>query len=332
MSLSVRGLSKSYVRDRPALREVSLDVAEGELLAIVGPSGSGKSTLLRCVAGLETPDGGTVDLSGREITDVAPGDRDVAMIFQDLALYPHLSVRQNIAFPLLARKVARDVVKAKVDALAASLGLEDLLDRRPDELSGGERRRVAIARVVIREPQLFLMDEPLSNLDPQLKVKVQEELRDTQRRLGVATIYVTHDQSEAMALGERIAVMREGGVVQIGTPVELYDAPSTEWVARFFGRFPMNVMPGHLLGTPRIPQAGLRAEDVVLTDAREGRITARVKEIEILGPDILVILSSGDATLMAVVPRSFAGLPGDEFGIAYNEAALHPFGADGVRL
>lgn len=183
MSLAVRDLSKSYGSQVSALNGVVLDVKQGELVTIVGPSGSGKSTLLRCIAGLETPDRGTVEVGGRDVTTLPPGERDVAMIFQDLALYPHLTVRQNIAFPLLAKRTAKDEVTRKVDGVVLGLGLDGLLERRPHQLSGGERRRVAIARAVIREPQLFLMDEPLSNLDAQLKLHVQEELGDLQRRL-----------------------------------------------------------------------------------------------------------------------------------------------------
>ena len=332
MSLRVTDVVKSYEREQRALNGVSLEVAPGELLAVVGPSGSGKSTLLRCIAGLETPDVGKVEVAGKDVTGAAPGDRDVAMIFQDLALYPHLSVRQNIAFPLLARKASKDEVTSKVDTVSASLGLTQLLDRLPQALSGGERRRVAIARAVIREPQLFLMDEPLSNLDAELKLKVQEDLRALQQRLGVATVYVTHDQAEAIALGEKLAVMRAGEVVQVGTPVQLYDSPETEWVARFFGRFPMNVMHGSAWGEPRTPKIGLRPESIDLITEGGGQVSGRIQALEILGPDLLVVLSIGGGSVRVVTGRSFTGAPGDEVGLIFDPSAIHRFDAGGARL
>ncbi|MGI8407270.1 MAG: ABC transporter ATP-binding protein [Actinomycetota bacterium] len=330
MSLTVEGLSKSYGAT-PALSDVTIDVDPAELVVIVGPSGSGKSTLLRCVAGLEQADGGTVEVAGRDVTKLPPGKRDVAMIFQDLALYPHLEVRQNIAFPLLAQRLSKDVVARKVETVALSLGLEDLLERRPQDLSGGERRRVAIARAIIREPQLFLMDEPLSNLDAQLKLRVQQELADLPRRLGITTVYVTHDQAEAMVLGQRIVVMKAGSVEQIGSPAEIYDLPKTEWVARFFGRFPMNVLPGEVLGAPGSLKAGVRPEDVALTDAASGRVRGVVEQVEVLGPDKLIVIRVGEETLRSVAARTCAAVPGDEVGLTFEDARLHRFDISGER-
>lgn len=330
MSLTVSGLTKSFTPSLRAVADVSLEVAPGELVAIVGPSGSGKSTLLRCVAGLEDPDAGSIEVGGRDVTRLAAGERDVAMIFQDLALYPHLTVRQNIAFPLLARKTPKAEAGKRAEDVAATLGLSALLDRRPSDISGGERRRVAIGRAVIREPKLFLMDEPLSNLDAQLKIRVQEELSDLQRRLGVATVYVTHDQAEAMILGQKVVVMKGGRVEQVGAPLEIYDTPRTEWVARFFGRFPMNVMPGALLGAPGSHRVGIRPEDlsVVLHDAR---VAGRVEQVESLGGDVLVRARVGDQLIRALVGRSFHGAPGDDIGFAFEDGRLHHFGEDGAR-
>ena len=330
MSLRVQGVTKDFSPSLQALKDVSLDVAAGELVAIVGPSGSGKSTLLRCIAGLESPDAGAIEVAGRDVSGAAPGERDVAMIFQDLALYPHLTVRQNIAFPLLARKTPKAEANKRVEDVGASLSLSAFLDRRPSELSGGERRRVAIGRAVIREPKLFLMDEPLSNLDAQLKLKVQEELAELQRRLAVATVYVTHDQAEAMLLGEKIVVMKDGRIEQVGAPLEIYDTPRTEWVARFFGRFPMNILPGEVLGAPGSPHVGVRPEDFTIVNDETG-IAAQVEKSESLGADTLVLARTGDHPLRVLVSRSFGVAPGDEIRLSVGRDRLHHFDADGSR-
>ena len=244
--ITVRGARRVFGtagrRRTVALDGVDLDVGQGELVVVVGPSGSGKTTLLRSVAGLDRLEAGRVEIDGVDVTDEPPGRRNIAMVFQDFALLPHLSVRDNIGFGELARGGGRSRTRHKVDEAAAVLELSDLLDRRPGELSGGERQRVALARAIVREPSVFLLDEPLSSLDTELRLRARAEIRALQRRLGVATLHVTHDQHEALALADRIVVLRAGRVEQVGTPTELFGRPATAFVARFVSPLPMNLV------------------------------------------------------------------------------------------
>jgi multiple sugar transport system ATP-binding protein len=225
-----------------AVNDVDMETREGEFLVFLGPSGSGKTTLLRMIAGLETPTSGEVLIGGRVVNHLTPRERRIAMVFQSYALYPHLSVYENIAFPLKAQKVPKDKHKEKVEWAAGLLKIKQLLGRKPRELSGGERQRVALARAIVREPSVFLLDEPLSNLDAKLRTSAREELEQFHRRIGTTTIYVTHDQVEAMAMGDRIMVLHEGVVRQIGSPMEVYDNPADTFVATFLGSPPMNLL------------------------------------------------------------------------------------------
>src|SRR6059058_3950019 len=225
-----------------AVEDVSLEIADGEFLVLVGPSGCGKSTLLRLIAGLEEPTSGSIAIGGRDVTELAPHERDIAMVFQSYALYPHMTVRQNLGYGLKARKTPKAEIAREVDAVAGLLGLSALLERRPAELSGGQRQRVAMGRAIVRKPQAFLMDEPLSNLDAKLRGQMRAEIRSLQREYGTTTLYVTHDQVEAMTMGDRIAVMRKGVLQQLGTPDELYDSPANLFVAEFIGSPAMNVV------------------------------------------------------------------------------------------
>ncbi len=247
-TVSLHNVSKKFRdprgRDVRAADNVSLDVPEGEFLVLVGPSGCGKSTLLRLIAGLETVDSGTVTINDRVVNDVPPADRDVAMVFQNYALFPHLTVYENMAFGLQFRKITSREAKQRVQAAAELLKLEDLLDRRPIALSGGQRQRVALGRAIVREPKVFLLDEPLSNLDAQLRAETRAELARLHRRLGATMILVTHDQTEAMTLGQRLCVMNGGKVVQIGTPLEIYQQPKNAFVAGFLGSPGMNLIRG----------------------------------------------------------------------------------------
>ena len=242
-SLTLQGLSKRYPNGFAAVETVSLEAAAGELLVLVGPSGSGKSTVLRLISGLEQPTSGRVLIGGRDVTLAPPQDRDVAMVFQSYALYPHKTVAENLAFGLRVRGVDRARIDERVRTAAATLGIETLLDRKPSQLSGGQRQRVALGRAIVREPQVFLLDEPLSNLDPLLRVATRAEIALLHRRVGVTMVYVTHDQEEAMTLGTRIAVMRDGRVEQLGAPMEVYQAPANSFVARFIGSPAMNLWP-----------------------------------------------------------------------------------------
>ncbi len=242
--IAVRGVTKSYDGRTPAVDTVDLDVADGELLVLVGPSGCGKSTLLRMIAGLEEVTAGTIAIGGRDVTRAQPKDRDIAMVFQSYALYPHMSVRRNIGYPLKLARTPRDEAARRVEEVAEVLQLTEVLDRRPAQLSGGQRQRVAMGRAIIRHPRAFLMDEPLSNLDAKLRVEMRAEIARLQRELAVTTVYVTHDQTEAMTMGTRVAVLRDGRLQQVDTPQRLYDEPVNQFVATFIGSPAMNLLPG----------------------------------------------------------------------------------------
>ena len=240
-TVNLEKVTKVYPNGKPAVLDLDLDVAEGELMVLVGPSGSGKTTALRMVAGLEDISSGTLRMGGKVVNDLAPKDRNVAMVFQSYALYPHMTVAENIGFSLKLRKVPKSEVKAKVKDAADLLGLTDYLDRKPSQLSGGQRQRVAMGRAIVREPSVFLMDEPLSNLDAKMRVQMRAEISRIQRRVGVATFYVTHDQTEAMTMGDRVAVLHMGELQQCDTPQYLYEHPDNIFVAAFIGSPAMNL-------------------------------------------------------------------------------------------
>ncbi|HEY8712554.1 MAG TPA: ABC transporter ATP-binding protein [Thermoanaerobaculia bacterium] len=249
--VQTRKLSKVFKQGNVgAVVDVDLETREGEFLVLLGPSGSGKTTLLRMIAGLEDPTSGEILIGGQVVNDLSPRERRIAMVFQSYALYPHLSVYKNIVFPLKAQGVDKEKQKKQAEWAASLLGIQHLFARKPRELSGGERQRVALARAIVREPSVFLLDEPLSNLDAKLRASAREEIEQFQKRIGTTTIYVTHDQVEAMAMGDRIVVMSEGSVRQIGTPAEVYDDPADTFVATFLGSPPMNILPsdGVLVG------------------------------------------------------------------------------------
>jgi ABC-type sugar transport system ATPase subunit len=325
-------VSKTYaIRGREplqALQAIDLEAADGELVVVVGPSGSGKTTLLRCVAGLELPDNGEVFVGGRDVTELGPGDRDLAMVFQEYALYPHLSVRDNISFGLRARKTPAAEIETKVSDAAELLGIETTLDRRPAELSGGERQRVALARAIVRAPTAFLMDEPLSNLDAELRAFMRAEIRGLQRTLGTTALYVTHDQVEALTMGDRVAVLRSGRLEQFGTPLEIYDRPASTFVARFIGMPPMNVVPMSLLGIGD-GFAGLRPEQLRVTAPSDSRISGRVVHADSLGHEVIVHVSVGDEVVLARAAREDAPPLHSEAALTFTDADVYRFGADG---
>ena len=298
-TLAVAGLEKRF-DGAAAVAGVTLEVAEGELLAVVGPSGSGKSTLLRLIAGLETPDAGGVEVGGRDVTRDPPARREVAMVFQSFALFPHLDIEANIAFGLQARGVPAAQRAERVRAVAERLELGALLTRRPAQLSGGERQRVALARGLAGEPRVLLLDEPLSNLDAQLRGRARAELRRIQRATGVTMVHVTHDQAEALTLGDRVAVLEAGRLAQIGAPDALYDHPADVFVARFLGTPPMNLVPGPDAAALGVPGGadeliGFRPEHVV---AGAGADT-RVELVERAGHDVVTHLAIGELRIAA---------------------------------
>ena len=284
--VETRDLTKVFKEGQlGAVNNVNLETREGEFLVFLGPSGSGKTTLLRMIAGLETPTSGEILIGGQVVNDLSPRERRIAMVFQSYALYPHLSVYKNIAFPLKAQNVKKELHKAKVEWAASLLGIGALLDRKPRELSGGERQRVALARAIVREPAVFLLDEPLSNLDAKLRASAREELERFHRRVGTTTIYVTHDQVEAMAMGDRVMVLSKGVVRQLGTPTDVYDNPADTFVATFLGSPPMNLAEiGDVI-------VGFRPEHfrpafTVTGDAAPFRL--KVENIEYLGSEWIV--------------------------------------------
>ena len=330
MSASVTGLRKSF-EDRKdhrltAIDGIDLDVPESELMVIVGPSGSGKTTLLRCIAGLERPDEGTVRVGDRDVTDAPPGARNVAMVFQDFALFPHLTARDNVSFGLRANKMPDDEIEQRVSGAAHLLGIEEALDRRPGQLSGGERQRVALARAIVREPAVFLLDEPLSNLDAELRTTTRAEIRALQRRLGTTAIYVTHDQVEAMTMGDRVAVLRDGHVEQVASPTLLYDHPATAFVARFLGSPPMNVFPSSLLQVKAdAPVLGVRPEHLRIAGPSAGLLRGRVSTVELLGDIAIVHVEVDGHSFAGKVLRETAPEPATEVGISFEDSQLHEF-------
>ncbi|MQA92053.1 MAG: sn-glycerol-3-phosphate ABC transporter ATP-binding protein UgpC [Gemmatimonas sp.] len=323
--LVLDGVTKRYPDGALAVYRMNLEVGDGEFVILVGPSGCGKTTTLNMIAGLEDITDGELRIDGEVVNDKAPKDRDIAMVFQNYALYPHLTVRDNLAFPLTLAKASPDVIREKVEGAARVLELTEHLERKPSQLSGGQRQRVAMGRAIVRDPKAFLMDEPLSNLDAKLRMQMRTQLSRIQKRLDATTVYVTHDQTEAMTLGDRVVVMRAGHVQQIGTPRELYDSPTNFFVAGFIGSPAMNFLPATIetdrLRTPigdvrltdaqrsalesrdvgREVVAGLRPEafeDAALVDASRapgGTFTATVDILESTGPDVHAYLELEDA-------------------------------------
>jgi multiple sugar transport system ATP-binding protein len=316
-----------------------------ELMVLVGPSGSGKSSALRVAAGLEDVTEGSIYIGGRDVTEVPPADRNVSMVFQSYALFPHLTVAENIGFGLRARKVPRAETRAKVESTAKVVGRGDLLQRRPHELSGGERQRVALARALVREPDVFLLDEPLSNLDAQLRVNMRAELKELHQRVGGTMVYVTHDQVEALTLGDRVAVLRDGELQQLGTPDEIYRRPANRFVARFIGSPAMNVFPGRLedgalragpfVFSPapengslrgRQIEVGVRPEHVHVTKSRG--IRAEVQVLEVAGSETFIHLVADGDSLIARVPSHRRPQTGDTVRVSADADHAYFFDAE----
>lgn len=304
-SIRLVGVSKHF-GDVKAVDDVSLDIADREFMILLGPSGCGKSTLLRTIAGLEDPTAGEVFIGDRMVNDVLPKDRDVAMVFQSYALYPHKSVRANIEFPLKVRGVDKTERAEAASQAAEVLGLTPYLDRKPGALSGGQRQRVALARAIVRRPAVFCMDEPLSNLDAKLRAETRAEIVALHHRLEATFVYVTHDQVEAMTMGTRIAVMRDGVIEQVGSPREVYDTPASVFVAQFIGTPPMNIFPAGAL-EPGTHLVGGRPEDTTITD--DQGVSATVVLVEHLGHEAQVVCAVDERTRAIVRVNPSAGLP-----------------------
>lgn len=314
-------------RGARAVDGVSLEASDGQILTVLGPSGCGKSTLLRLIAGLEQPDAGEVWIGDRCVNGVEPRDRDVAMVFQSYALYPHMNAFDNIAVSLRLRRVPNDQVRRRVEEAAGKLGIAHLLGRYPREMSGGERQRVAVARALVRNPQVFLLDEPLSNLDASLRERTRAELKSLFQQLRATVVYVTHDQIEAMTLSDRVAVMRAGRLEQLGTPEEIYRRPATVFVAGFVGSPGMNLLRGEAVGVAACT-VGIRPEDVVV--AEQGEFAMQVVLRENLGAHTLVTLRGGSFELRALVP-SDRGI-GTAIRVSLPRNRMHLFDTDGRRI
>ncbi len=349
-SVELSKLGKSYGRGQKAVDGVNLNIRDGEFLVLVGPSGCGKSTVLRMVAGLEEISEGTIKIGERVVNEVAPKDRDVAMVFQNYALYPHMSVFDNMAFGLRRRKASEAEVQQKVNETAEVLGLTTYLQRRPRELSGGERQRVALGRAMVRKPQVFLFDEPLSNLDAKLRVQMRAEIKRLHQRVGATMIYVTHDQVEAMTLGDRIAVMRKGILQQCADPFTLYTAPANQFVAGFIGSPPINFFTANVsadggsidasgvkIPVPAALRAaveplrgksvtvGIRPEDLHLDPQDGGAIPATVEVQEPLGNETLVHWKSAVGAIISRVPGQESPALGSQKPLHFPAAKLHVF-------
>ena len=356
-SVSLDRVRKTYDNGQLAVADASLEVADGELVVFVGPSGCGKSTLLRMIAGLETVSSGAIRIGGRDVTEVPAKSRDIAMVFQSYALYPHMTVADNLAFGLKLRGESRELIAERVGAAATLLGIETLLERKPRQLSGGQRQRVALGRALVRQPQVFLLDEPLSNLDAKLRHTMRTEIARLHRRLGATMIYVTHDQTEAMTLGQRIVVLNAGTVQQIDTPMRLYEKPVNLFVATFLGSPAMNLFRGRFVSAPRPrlemqgatldlgPEllaavnppnggdeliVGLRPEHLKPVPSAPGasfRLEATVELVEQLGNEVILAARSGPQEIVARVAPQGLPEPGSPVTFNYEPARLRYFRA-----
>jgi len=340
-------LQKTYPNGFTALRGIDLRIEDGEFVVVVGPSGCGKSTLLRLIAGLETASAGEIRIGPRDVTRLEPAERDIAMVFQNYALYPHMSVYNNMAYGLRNRRVARQEIDRRVRQAARILELETLLERKPRQLSGGQRQRVAMGRAIVREPAAFLFDEPLSNLDAKLRVQMRGEIKRLQRRLGTTSVYVTHDQAEAMTMGDRLVVLRDGRAEQIGTPLDVYRRPETLFVAGFIGSPAMNFLSGTVEGDGRrvrvgasvvlpLPGAGLPGEDGrrlvvgirpehLLIDGTSPLVELNVELVEHLGSATLVQAWLEETLVTVSVDGAVVVAPGDILPLTLDPERLHLF-------
>jgi multiple sugar transport system ATP-binding protein len=347
-ALETHDLVKSY-GPVEVLKNINVSMGAGEFLVLVGPSGCGKSTLLNCIAGLEEITAGTLQINGHDVTNVPPRDRDIAMVFQSYALYPTMTVAENIGFGMKVRRMDRAVIAQKVGDVARLLQIDHLLDRKPSQLSGGQRQRVAMGRALVRDPALFLFDEPLSNLDAKLRVEMRAEIKRLHQTTGASIVYVTHDQIEAMTLATKIVVLKDGYVQQIGTPEEIYDRPANTFVADFMGSPPMNLVEASVLANGTLdfgagqhmhaPQVsdfvntgdkvvvGFRPEDMNMVQQGAGQMDVTVTMVEMTGADSYVSFQLGNKTVTARTPGRYAGAEGSLAGLALDMGKLCFFDA-----
>ncbi len=331
--ISLEKVSKSF-GDVEVIPPLDLEINDGEFVVFVGPSGCGKSTLLRLIAGLEDVTSGTIRIDGEDATQVPPAKRGLAMVFQSYALYPHMTVRKNIAFPMRMAKIPEDEQKRRIEQAAAALNLTDYLDRRPGQLSGGQRQRVAIGRAIVREPAAFLFDEPLSNLDAALRVGMRLEISELHKRLDTTMIYVTHDQVEAMTMADKIVVLRAGHIEQVGSPLELYHSPRNVFVAGFIGSPKMNLIEGAEASKHNADTIGIRPEHIEVSTDGSGAWSGRVGVAEHLGSDTFFhIHDTGLAETITVrAPGEVEFKHGDMIGLNPRGDLIHKFDAQGLRI
>lgn len=331
--INIKHLVKKWGELR-AVDDVSFTAREGTLTVLLGPSGCGKSTILRMIAGLETVDSGEVHIGNQNITRQEPAKRGVSMVFQSYALFPHLDVRENILFGLKVRRVDAREQETRLANAARMVGLEDLLGRRPAQLSGGQRQRVALARTIVANQPVCLMDEPLSNLDAKLRAEMRDEIHRLQRNLNLTMVYVTHDQTEAMSMADQVVLLKDGKIVQIGAPAELYEQPSTDFTAQFLGTPPMNVLPITELET-QVPDGdggwflGIRPEKIRIVDSG---LPVQVSAVDYMGAETVLRLKHHGNTLMARIDGRAEAVPGDRLNIAWNQNDVHLFDKTGARL
>ena len=328
-ALTLKNVNKSF-GDVHVLKDIDLDVEEGEFVVFVGPSGCGKSTLLRVIAGLEDASSGEVHIDGNMVNLTPPSKRGIAMVFQSYALYPHLNVRGNMTLALKQERQSKAVIEERVAKASQMLDLGPYLDRYPPELSGGQRQRVAIGRAIVREPKLFLFDEPLSNLDAALRMNTRIEIANLHRQLGASMIYVTHDQTEAMTLADKIVVLRDGRVEQVGSPMELYNNPANQFVAGFLGAPSMNFFPGGLLNDGDTRTLGIRPEDLFVAD--DGQLSVRVSHVEHLGGDTNVIAHADDHQITARLFGQHHVAEGENLRLGFKSESTYAFDPDGGRV
>lgn len=343
-TVTIDNAGKSY-GSFEVLKGISIDILDGEFVVLVGPSGCGKSTLLRMIAGLEEITSGDIGIGDRIVSDLPPKDRDIAMVFQNYALYPHMTVAQNMAFSLKLKGISKTEINEKVNRAAEILGLQTLLDRQPRQLSGGQRQRVAMGRAIVRDPQVFLFDEPLSNLDAKLRVQMRSEIKELHQRLKTTTIYVTHDQVEAMTMADKIVVMRDGIIEQMGSPLDLYDRPVNTFVAGFIGSPSMNFVDGEMTS-----DGFLTADGILLPTARKAPAAAtygirpehlhidpngiemEIVVLEPTGSETLVIGRLGTQSISAIFRERINAVPGSKLRVMPDLSVVHLFDANGTRV
>ena len=329
--IELKNLSKTYNKKIEALHDINFTIEDGQFFVLLGPSGAGKTTTLRCIAGLEKIDNGSILFNDESVTEDQPASRDVCFVFQQYSLYPHYSVYENLAFPLRSpmRKLPEDKIKTKVENIASMLKISNKLNNKATQLSGGEMQRVAIGRALVREPNLYLMDEPLSSLDAKLRESLRVELKNIQTNLNATILYVTHDQAEATTLADKIGVLKEGHLVQIGTPEEIYENPNSIYVSQRLGSPKINILPGTLLGMNDVPTFGIRPENITIGN---GNHSAKIISIENLGSETVVALNFKDQEILVSIQGNYKSSINETINFDINNKKVLKFDQEGNRI